>query len=311
MVQPAKQSFFAALCAGPRCAMDTLDDVLTHDGDSDSECSVCQNVIPYDSLPEVKAVVQKISSCIPSVRIAKRESVKIGDLDVPRHGDLCVAQFEDGRMLAKCIEQCHEALAAELFTTKHELLDDLVEERAEKLSIAISDPDGQDCPLVFVSRVFQKATGYSKDFCVGRSCRFLQPSNRVLNDAVNVKDRERMRDFCCKSGHQEGSILTLLLNERHDGTRFWNLLKMVRVLVSGKAYVVARQMHIEAYMPTILHMQIEDRSLNESIAGVAEGVIESLHVLRKHLKYMPDAPLETLLDLVSERLDKMELVMVE
>jgi len=277
---------------------------------SDSE-SECEEVMMYDSLPEVRAVVEKMSKCSSTVRIAKKNSVRVGDMDVPRHGSACAEQFESEGVLEKCIEECHEVLTAAFFVSNQGLVDDFVAKKTARLSLAVSDPDGPDCPLVFVSRAFEQMTGYTADFCLGCSCRFLQCSNQILNDAVNSNDRQRMAKFCSDRHSAPGSsMLALLLNEKHDGTRFWNLLKMVYVHVSGKAYIFALQSHVDAYMPTTFYTQVEDKTLNQTIAELAEGVLEQLCRLRKYLKCMPDAPLKELDEMASERLEKMKLVVV-
>ena len=59
----------------------------------------------------------------------------------------------------------------------------------------VSDPNAEDCPLVFISRGFEDLTGYPAEFACGRSCRFLQPLSRTINDAFNLGERKRMREF--------------------------------------------------------------------------------------------------------------------
>ena len=87
-----------------------------------------------------------------------------------------------------------------------------------------------------VSRGFAVLTGYSVEFSTGRSCRFLQPDSRVVNDRVNGEERKLLYDFCIEATPGT-NIVNLLLNETYDGKRFWNLLRMTCVkLDTGEVF---------------------------------------------------------------------------
>ncbi|MBL8377891.1 MAG: PAS domain S-box protein [Burkholderiales bacterium] len=80
--------------------------------------------------------------------------------------------------------------------------------------LAIADPRQPDCPIVYVSPVFETLTGYAADEVVGRNCRFLRgpdadpEQTQRLREAVAARSTER----------------TVLRNRRKDGTPFWNEL---------------------------------------------------------------------------------------
>jgi PAS domain-containing protein len=98
-------------------------------------------------------------------------------------------------------------------------------EDLEDFAFAVSAPRARDCPIVYVSKAFTALTGYSLEFSVGRSCRFLQPDSRIVNDIVNGEERTRLYEFCTQQ-RPGSNIVNLLLNETYDGKRFWNLLRM-------------------------------------------------------------------------------------
>jgi len=155
---------------------------------------------------------------------------------------------------------------------------------AKNIVCAVSKPEKNDCPLVYVSEGFETMTGYASGFALGRSCRFLQPIQKNINDAINLKDRTAMREFCdTPLQHPPGEeIVNLLLNERYDGVRFWNLLKMCYVELQGEAYIFAVQTVLTSYMPKVLRRRIKDTQKNDAI-------VEALPVFANRLNALRDA----------------------
>ena len=82
------------------------------------------------------------------------------------------------------------------------------------VACAVCDPLAHDCPLVYISEGFANLTGYNTAFATGRSCRFLQPISAVINDAFNLGERKKMREFCVNIQPVGTTIGNLLLNER-------------------------------------------------------------------------------------------------
>lgn len=80
------------------------------------------------------------------------------------------------------------------------------------LSFAISDPQRDDDPLVWVNPAFQRLTGYEPTEAVGRNCRFLQGPDTDPQAVSRVS-------VALAAGR---SITEVLLNYRKDGTPFWN-----------------------------------------------------------------------------------------
>ncbi|WP_320188689.1 histidine kinase dimerization/phosphoacceptor domain -containing protein [Agrobacterium rosae] len=86
--------------------------------------------------------------------------------------------------------------------------------RATRMPMVVTDPDQQDNPIVFVNEAFQLMTGYSRDECIGRNCRFLQGPKTDQQTISKIRNAvERGED-----------VAVDILNYRKDGTTFWNAL---------------------------------------------------------------------------------------
>ena len=83
-----------------------------------------------------------------------------------------------------------------------------------RMAMAVSDPNLEDNPLVFVNEAFCRLTGYSREEAEGQNCRFLQGPD---TDPDRVQEIRQALD-------DEDVIVTELKNYRKDGTPFWNAL---------------------------------------------------------------------------------------
>ena len=86
--------------------------------------------------------------------------------------------------------------------------------RKAGVSIVLSDPRLQDDPITYVNDAFERLTLYSREFALGRNCRFLQGP---LTDPAHVQE---IRDGLV-SGEE---FNVTLVNHRADGTAFRNEL---------------------------------------------------------------------------------------
>ncbi len=92
--------------------------------------------------------------------------------------------------------------------------------RASRMPMIVTDPRQPDNPIVFSNDAFLKLTGYSREECLGRNCRFLQGPD---TDRAAVKKVREAID-------QNRDISIDLLNYRKNGTSFWSALYVSPVI---------------------------------------------------------------------------------
>jgi PAS domain S-box-containing protein len=80
------------------------------------------------------------------------------------------------------------------------------------VGITIADATMPDMPLVYANAAFERITGYSPEYAVGRNCRFLQ--GEATRDEPVAKMRAAIED--------EAATTVELRNYRRDGDLFWN-----------------------------------------------------------------------------------------
>jgi PAS domain S-box-containing protein len=85
--------------------------------------------------------------------------------------------------------------------------------------IAVADPSLPDAPMVYVNEAFLRLTGYTREECIGKNCRFLQGPG---TDPVAL---ERLR----RALAERRDVQVELLNYRKGGEPFWNLLSITHV----------------------------------------------------------------------------------
>ncbi len=82
--------------------------------------------------------------------------------------------------------------------------------------ITISDVNGEDHPLVYVSPGFERITGYAVEEALGRNCRFLQRDDRDQPAIAEIRQAIAAGQQC----------RVVLRNYRKDGALFWNELTL-------------------------------------------------------------------------------------
>ena len=80
------------------------------------------------------------------------------------------------------------------------------------VGITIADATAPDMPLVYANAAFERITGYSPEYAVGRNCRFLQ------GEETRAEPVAKMRTAI----ENEAATTVELRNYRRDGERFWN-----------------------------------------------------------------------------------------
>ncbi|PPJ56411.1 hypothetical protein CBER1_00747 [Cercospora berteroae] len=102
----------------------------------------------------------------------------------------------------------------------HELIPSLAE------VYCISDPSVQDNPIVYGSEEFYNITQYTKEFAIGRNCRFLQGPKSSDSTVARLIQALMKGEECTET----------ILNYKRDGMPFMNLL-MIAPLYDNKGAV--------------------------------------------------------------------------
>ncbi len=102
------------------------------------------------------------------------------------------------------------AIPAEKIDPPPQWVLDLIE--GSPIASVVSDPRLPDNPLIAINKAFEDLTGFSKEECVGRNCRFLAGSG--TEPWLTEKIREGVRE------HKP--VLVEILNYKKDGTPFRN-----------------------------------------------------------------------------------------
>lgn len=89
-----------------------------------------------------------------------------------------------------------------------------------KLAVTIVDPHSDGQPVIYVNEPFIELSGYSRDECVGRNCRYMQGPETDATEVKRVGEAVRQGENC----------VVELLNYRKDGSTFWNALHVSPVL---------------------------------------------------------------------------------
>lgn len=196
-----------------------------------------------------------------------------GDHFVPLVGKDSVATFQnDVKWNAVFAEVSNSLFKVWQVSDRHE----------EVVACAVSDVNGEDCPLVYVSREFEVLTGYNRDWVLGRNCRFLQPKHSWLNHAFNNSERTKMFAFCKDPLARGSRCVNLLVNEHKSGYPFFNLLVMEHITVAvdppRKANCAPR---IKATRPYIFGVQTAlDSNLLKLVETLALDQVGMLHLAR-------------------------------
>ncbi|PJI98831.1 PAS domain S-box-containing protein/diguanylate cyclase (GGDEF)-like protein [Acidovorax sp. 69] len=85
--------------------------------------------------------------------------------------------------------------------------------------IVICDALQADMPMVYVNPAFERMTGYAASEVLGKSCRFLQSEDRDQPAVAQIRQ--------AVAANKE--VAVTLRNYRHDGSLFWNSLRIAPV----------------------------------------------------------------------------------
>jgi PAS domain S-box-containing protein len=123
-------------------------------------------------------------------------------------------------------------------------------------SISLVDARRPDRPIIYVNRGFEFLTGYSRDECMGRNCRFLQGPD---TDRSTV---DRIRH----ASHHGEELIVDLLNYRKNGSTFWNRLSLQPVRNAAGELT-----HIIGIQSDITHMLALQETMVEWAMDLGRG----------------------------------------
>jgi len=158
-----------------------------------------------------------------------------------------------------------EQLPTVAFDLKEQAMDEA------PIGITISDVSLPDNPLVYVNDAFVRTTGYSKEFALGRNCRFLQGEDtseeKVAKMARAVEERE--------------PVTVVVRNYTKDGEEFWNEVTIapLRNEAGEVTHFVGFQADVTDRKRVELAVETERENLThllERINGLLEGVTSEL-----------------------------------
>ena len=170
------------------------------------------------------------------------------------------------------------------------------------LGIAITDPDLEDNPMIYVNDRFVEMTGYPREEAVGRNCRFLQ------GEGTKAESVEKLRGAI----EAEEATTVELKNYRRDGEAFWNRVSIRPLLDDDGAveYWVGFQEDITEYKQRERELERQNDRL-ERFAGIVSHDLRSpMSVATGRIelaKTMADGEAENL-DAALDALDRMETI---
>lgn len=133
---------------------------------------------------------------------------------------------------------------------------------ARKVSVAVADPELDDCPLVFVNSAFCQLTGYEAEECVGRNCRFLQQDPLEPEAAKRLREAIETRRDCD----------VILTNRRKDGGLFKNHLFLGRIdRPDGAPLLIGCQFAAERLRPDVI--KVAESARDDELAEAARSAI--------------------------------------
>ena len=101
--------------------------------------------------------------------------------------------------------------------------------QGSEVAIAIADMRQSDNPIVYVNDAFTATTGYTRDYAVGRNCRYLQGPATEQDELVKIR-------AALSQGIRYTGKIT---NYKSDGTPFTNLLTLIPIFDRGDSETVS------------------------------------------------------------------------
>lgn len=176
--------------------------------------------------PALGALAQAVES-VRTVLVHLHEDAREAGGYVPKLGWPCVEAFDKLHTLGKIRPETQAELIKAWELKEEDMPQALSGTIPVDVTCFVSDPNGVDCPLVYISAPFEELTGYSRLWALGRNWRFLNPSGCDLFEELNRSELSRISRFVQQT--EAGCMLSLLLMTRADGRHFWSVLYLEHV----------------------------------------------------------------------------------
>ena len=150
-----------------------------------------------------------------------------------------------------------------------------------RMAMCFTDPHQDDNPIVAINSAFTRLTGYEEEEIVGRNCRFLQMPESDPAELQRIRDCIERREV----GYFE------LLNQRKDGTPFWNALHVGPVFSDDGdlLYFFGSQWDVTEKVEALRALKGEGRLKDERM----QGAIDEVRFLREAIDQANDSMLLT------------------
>lgn len=171
------------------------------------------------------------------------------------------------------------------------------------VGITISDPTQPDNPMIYVNEFYEEMTGYSKEYAVGRNCRFLQGEDTASEPVDAMREAIDNRE----------PVSVELRNYRKDGTEFWNRVDIAPVFDdSGElTHFVGYQQDITEQVEYKRQLEAKNERLETFASMVSHDLRNPLGVAQGRLEIVMDTVESEHLELVADNLARMEEIITD
>jgi PAS domain S-box-containing protein len=135
--------------------------------------------------------------------------------------------------------------------------------------VTIADARLPDNPLIYANAGFERLTGYSVDYVIGRNCRFLQGPGTEPSAVSQIRDAIRKGRECTVQ----------LLNYRKDGTPFWNRLSITPL--RNAAGELTHFVGVQSDITDQKNAEDALRQANDQLEAASERLVQDLEAAAK------------------------------
>ncbi|CCD50225.1 similar to transcription factor Zn, GATA, partial sequence [Botrytis cinerea T4] len=130
-------------------------------------------------------------------------------------------------------------------------------------AFVVCDLRETDCPIIYVSDVFENLTGYSRHEVLGRNCRFLQsPDGKIqAGERRTATENDKVYELK-KAVDNRTETQQAIINYRRGGQPFMNLLTMIPIPASDD----------DPTLSLVVGFQVDVVANPTSIDGVSGGI---------------------------------------